>query len=468
MAANAALDNNQKKKSNTRQKLTDGPITPILISMTIPMIVGMVMMFSFSLVDTFFVSLLGTEALSAISFTFPVTFTIMSLAIGLSIGTSAVVAKYIGRGETEKAKQASTVTNYVAIVLSGLLAATAYLFMDQIFLALGASTALLPVIREYMDIWMPTSVLLVAIICANSVLRANGDTRTPSMLMAGSGLINAVLTPLMVFGLGPIPALGIAGAAWATLISWIAGVIFLFYFLAIRHELIYKGLPSGPVFKTSALEMLKIGIPASGSNMLTPIAGGVLTAIVASYGETAVAAFGVGSRLESIACLVILALSSTLPPFVSQNLGAGRIDRIEEACRTSLRFVLTWQLLIYALMALSAGLIAAVFTRDESVANIIKLYLWIMPLGYGMQGVIILCNSALNAMHKPMIALYLSIARFFLFIVPLAWIGSEVAGLQGFFVGAFTGNVLMALLSWITFRRVLKLERAQYTDAPAS
>jgi Na+-driven multidrug efflux pump len=252
------------------------------------------------------------------------------------------------------------------------------------------------------------------------------------------------------------------------MISWIAGVAFLFYYLAIRHELIYKGLPSGPVFKSSAIEMLKIGIPASGSNMLTPIAAGVLTAIVASYGETAVAAFGVGTRLESIACLVILALSSTLPPFVSQNLGAARIDRIEEACRISMRFVLGWQLLIYALLALSAGLIASVFTRDDSVAEIIKLYLWIMPLGYGLQGVIILCNSALNAMHKPMIALYLSIARFFLFIVPLAWIGSEIAGLQGFFIGAFTGNLLMALLSWITFRRVLKHERAQYTDQPAT
>jgi putative MATE family efflux protein len=309
---------------------------------------------------------------------------------------------------------------------------------------------------------------LVAIICANAVLRANGDTRTPSVLMAGSGLINAVLTPLMVFGLGPVPAMGIAGAAWATMISWIAGVAFLFYYLAIRHELIYKGLPSGPVFKNSAIEMLKIGIPASGSNMLTPIAAGVLTAIVASYGETAVAAFGVGTRLESIACLVILALSSTLPPFVSQNLGAARIDRIEEACRISMRFVLGWQLLIYALLALSASLIASVFTRDDSVAEIIKLYLWIMPLGYGLQGVIILCNSALNAMHKPMIALYLSIARFFLFIVPLAWIGSEIAGLQGFFIGAFIGNLLMALLSWITFRRVLKSERALYTEQPAA
>lgn len=462
MAANAELENKKDKKVKTRQKLTDGPITPILVSMTMPMIFGMIMMFSFSLVDTFFISMLGTEALSAISFTFPVTFTIMSLAIGLSIGTSAVVAKYIGRGEIEQAKQASTVTNYVAIVLSAVLALLGYIFTDQIFLALGASTALLPVIRQYMDIWMPTSVLLVAIICANAVLRANGDTRTPSMLMAGSGLINAVLTPLLVFGLGPVPAFGIAGAAWATLISWVAGVTFLFYYLAIRQELIYKGLPSGPVFKKSALEMLKIGIPASGSNMLTPIAAGVLTAIVATYGETAVAAFGVGSRMESIACLVILALSSTLPPFVSQNLGAGRIDRIEEACKTSMRFVLGWQLMIYVLMAITAPLIAAVFTRDEYVADIIKLYLWIMPLGYGMQGVIILCNSALNAMHKPMIALYLSIARFFLFIVPMAWIGSEIAGLHGFFIGAFSGNLLMALLSWITFRRVLKLERTQH------
>jgi len=447
----------QEKK---RQKLTEGPITTILINMTIPMIVGMVMMFSFSLVDTFFVSMLGTEALSAISFTFPVTFTIMSLAIGLSIGTSAVVAKYIGRGETEKAKQASTVTNYVAMVLAAILAFLGYVFTDRIFLALGASTALLPPIHAYMDIWLPSCVLMVTMICCNSVLRANGDTRTPSMLMAGTGLINAVLTPLMIFGMGPIPAMGIAGAAWSTLISWVAGAGFLFYYLAIRHELIYRGLPTGPVFRNSAREMLRIGIPASGANMLTPIAAGVLTAILATYGETAVAAFGVGSRIESLACLVILALSSTLPPFVSQNLGAGRIDRIEEACRTSLRFVLGWQLLIYVLMALGADLVAAAFTRDENVAATIRLYLWLMPLAYGMQGVIILCNSALNAMHKPMIALYLSIARFFVFIVPLAWAGSHLAGLTGFFVGAVTGNVLMAALSWITIRRVLRYERA--------
>jgi putative MATE family efflux protein len=454
-----------EKKANNRHQLAEGPIAPTLIRMTTPMIVGMFMMFSFNLVDTFFISMLGTEALSAISFTFPVTFTIMSLAIGLSIGTSAVVAKYIGRGEAEQAKQASTVTNYVAIVLAAILAAAAYIFMDEIFLALGASESLLPSIRLYMDIWMPTSVMLVAIICANSVLRANGDTRTPSILMAAAGLINAGLDPILIFGFGPIPAMGIQGAALATMFSWVAGVIFLFYYLAIRHEFIYKGLPSAAVFRKSAKEMLQIGIPASGANMLTPIAAGVMTAIVAGYGETAVAAYGVGSRLESIACLVILALSSTLPPFVSQNLGAGRIDRIEEACRLSMRFILGWQLMIYVVMVLAAPAIAWVFTRDPEVSAIIRLYIWIMPLSYGLQGVIILSNSALNAIHRPMVALYLSIARFFVLYVPLAWIGSSLFGLPGFFAGAFTGTVLMAVLSWITFRRVLGIEREQMIEA---
>ena len=295
----------------------------------------------------------------------------------------------------------------------------------------------------------------------NAVLRANGDTRTPSILMAAAGLINAGLDPIFIFGFGPIPAMGIQGAAVATLLSWIAGVIFLFYFLAIRHELIHKGLPTGPVFRTSAREMLRIGVPASGANMMTPIAAGIMTAIIAGYGETAVAAFGVGSRMESIACMVILALSSTLPPFVSQNLGAGKLDRIEQACRQSIRFVLGWQLLVYVVMALGASLIAWVFTRDEEVADIIRLYIWIMPLSYGMQGVIILCNSALNAIHRPMVALYLSIARFFVLYVPLAWLGSQMAGLTGFFMGAFTANVLMAALSWYCFRRVMAVERSQ-------
>lgn len=448
---------------NSPHRLTQDAIGPTLIRMTTPMIVGMFMTFSFSLVDTFFVSMMGTEALSAISFTFPVTFFMMSLAIGLSIGTSAVVAKYIGRGEMDKARKASTVTTYVAIVSALVLAAVGYILMEPIFRLMGAPPSLMPLIREYMDIWLPTSVLLVAMICGNAVLRANGDTRTPSLVMAGAGLVNAVFDPLLIFGWGPIPAMGMQGAALASLVSWMAAVAWLFHVLVIKNELVSTRLPSLAVFRSSAREMLKIGIPASGANMLTPIAAGVMTAIVAGHGETAVAAFGVGSRLETIACLVILALSTTLPPLVSQNLGAGRIDRVEDACRLAMRFILGWQLVIYVLLVMFGPLIARVFTQNPEVASIIQLYLWILPLSFGFQGIVILCNSALNALHRPMIALYLSIARFFVFYVPLAWVGSMLYGLPGFFVGAFLGNVATAVVSWVTFKRVLVIEKQQHS-----
>ena len=444
---------NPPKKRHT---LVNDPIPATLIRMTGPMIIGMLMLFTFNLVDTLFISMLGTEPLSAISFTFPVTFMVLSLAIGLGIGTSAVVAKYLGCDECEKAKQASTVTNYTSIALALALSLIAYLFMDPIFRLMGASEALLPQIRAYMSIWLPTSALLVGMNSANSVLRACGDTKTPSLLMAAAGLINAVLDPIFIFGLGPVPAMGIQGAALATLVSWVVGFGYLFYYLIVKVELVYPGLPSRAVIISSSREMLRIGIPAAGANMMTPMAAGIMTAIAASYGETTVAAFGVGSRLESIASLIVLALSSTLPPFISQNLGAGRTDRIADSYRLTMKFVLIWQLLIYGMMALSAQLIAAVFTEDPAVSRAIELFIWILPLGYGLQGVIILTNSAFNALHKPMMALYLSIARFFVFYVPMAWVGSQLFGLAGFYAGALLGNILMALLSWRSFERALK------------
>ena len=432
------------------------------------MIVGMAMLFSFSLVDTLFISYLGTDALTAISFTFPVTFMVTSLAIGLGIGTSAVVAKYLGRSDPERARQASTVTNYVAVMLSVVLSLACLGLMDRIFLAMGASAQNLELIRQYMIIWLPGSSIMVAIMTGNSVLRACGDTRTASFIMAGGGFINAVLDPILIFGLGPIPALGMAGAAVATVIAWSLSCGYLFFILAFRLDLVSRVIPTRQIMLSSSREMLSIGIPAAGANMMTPLAAGVMTAIVASYGDAAVAAFGVGSRIEPIATLILLAMSSTLPPLISQNYGAGRLDRVSEAYAIAIRFILTWQLLVYGVLALGAGFIAGIFTDDAEVAGTIRLYLWILPLGYGLQGIIILTNSSLNALHRPLEALYLSAARFFIFYVPMAWLGSRLMGLNGFFIGALLGNCLMAALSVRVFRKVMSGEQSrQATPDPA-
>jgi putative MATE family efflux protein len=411
--------------------LSEGSIQKSLIRMTTPMIIGMLMLFTFSLVDTLFISFLGTEALTAISFTFPVTFTIMSLAIGLGIGASAVVAKYLGRSEYEKAKEASTVINYISLLLATIVVAICWFFMDNIFNLMGARESLMPAIREYMVVWFPGSIMVVCIMTGNSILRACGDTKTPSILMAAAGLINAILDPIFIFGLGPIPAMGIQGAAWATVIAWGVGYFYLMYILVIKKELVSGSLPSRPVMLSSGREMLRIGVPAAGANMMTPLAAGIMTAIAASFGDEAVAAFGVGARLEPMATLIVLAMSSSLPPLISQNFGAGKIDRVEEAYRLSIKFILGWQMLVYVVLALGSGVIASTFSDDPEVIETIKLFLWILPLGYGMQGIIILTNSSLNALHRPMSALYLSSARFFVFYVPLAYVGSQWFGLAG-------------------------------------
>ena len=444
--------------------LSEGSIQKSLIRMTTPMIIGMLMLFTFSLVDTLFISFLGTEALTAISFTFPVTFTIMSLAIGLGIGASAVVGKYLGRSDYEKAKDASTVINYISLLLATIVVAISWFFMDSIFNLMGARESLMPAIKEYMNVWFPGSIMVVCIMTGNSILRACGDTKTPSILMAAAGLINAILDPILIFGLGPIPALGIQGAAWATVTAWGICYFYLMYILVIQKELVSGSMPSRPVMLSSGREMLRIGVPAAGANMMTPLAAGIMTAIAASFGDEAVAAFGVGARLEPMATLIILAMSSSLPPLISQNFGAAKIDRVEKAYQLSIKFILVWQMLVYAAVALGAGVIASTFSDDPKVIETIKLFLWILPLGYGLQGIIILTNSSLNALHRPMAALYLSSARFFVFYVPLAYVGSQWFGLAGFFGGAFCGNLLMAAISYSSFNKAISEERAIHVD----
>ena len=439
--------------------LTD-PVAGVLKKMTVPVIYGMILLMTFNLVDTFFVSLLGTEPLAAISFTFPITFTVLSLTIGLGIGTSAVIAKFLGKGEHDLAKNSATAALYLAAFIVGLLSFIGYYFIDEIFLLLGASETLLPLIHNYMDIWFIGSVCLIGPMIGNSVLRASGDTKTPSIIMGSSGLINAILDPILIFGFGPIPAMGIQGAAIATLISWLVGLVFVLYIL-INKKLIHTQFISLIDMVTARKGILHIGLPAAGASMLTPIAAGIMTAIVANFGDSAVAAFGVGSRIESIACLVVLAMSMSLPPFISQNFGAGNMHRVEAAYKTSIKFVLIWQFLIFIILLLIAPFIAEAFAKEKAVADIILLFMLILPFGYGLQGVIILTNSSFNALHKPMVALGLSFIRLFVCYVPLAYIGSLFYGLQGLFIGALLGNLFMAIISYNFFVKQFRYEKIQ-------
>ena len=440
---------------HTARAILVAPIGKTLWQMTWPMIFGVATLISFNVVDTLFISLLGTEELAAISFTFPVTFTVISLSIGLGIGTSAVIARLLGQEKLQHARHAASSALYLAGLLVALLAALGWLCAEPIFRMLGASASMMPLIMSYMNIWFVGAVLLVMPMIGNSILRASGDTKTPSFIMALGGLLNAVFDPILIFGWGPLPALGIQGAAIASVLSWVIGFVLIIYWLVVRKKLIDPIPPSVKVFLTSSRRLLKIGLPAAGANMLTPLSLAIITAMVASYGAAAVAGFGAGARLESLASIVILALSMSLPPFISQNFGAGRMDRVRSAYRTALVAVLVLQALIYILLVLSLPLIQFAFAREDAVAQVLAWFVWLMPLGYGVQGWVILTNSSMNALHMPIHALSLSLVRLFCLFVPLSYFGSLLGDLPGLFAGGVLANVITAIISYRWFMHSL-------------
>ncbi len=449
----------QTKKSSKNNDLLNSPIPETLKRMTLPMIVGMIMLMTFGLVDTFFVSMLGTEALAAISFTFPVTFTVISLNIGLGIGTSAIIGRLNGSGDTLLAREYATGALILSFLMVGSLALVGIFTIEPIFKLMGATDELMPYIHDYMIVWYGAGIFLAIPMVGNSVLRAAGDTKTPSIVMAAGGFINAILDPILIFGLGPIPAMGIQGAAFATAIAWGIGLVYILYLLAIKRKLMLPRLLNWAEMKLTSRDILKIGLPAAGANMLTPIAGGVVTAIVAGYGPEAVAAWGVGSRLESIASILVLALSMSLPPFISQNYGANRLDRVLVSYQLSIKFVLIFQLIIYGILCLLAPYIASVFADEKTVTDLIVLFIYVVPLGYGLQGIVILTNSSFNAVHKPISALVLSVIRLFVFFVPITFVGSIYYDLHGLFWGTVIANILTAIVAFVWFSKSSKLRQ---------
>jgi len=431
--------------------LTQGAIAPWLYRLTAPMVLGIMAMFLFNLVDTYFISLLGTQPLAAISFTFPVTMLVINMGIGLSIATGAVVARALGQKDQQQTTLWISSSFYLAILIALVLMTVGLTFQDAIFQLLGAGPELLPLISAYMNWWFAGSVLLIILIVVNASVRATGNTKLPSLVMLFSALLNGILDPLLIFGIGPFPELGIKGAAIATLISWLLALLLIMRFM-IRNQLISFRL--NHAFINSWKKLVSLGVPAAFTNMLGPLANGLLVAWVAQYGTTAIAAYGVGSRLEPLALIVVMAFTARLPPFVGQNHGAGEHKRIEEALVKSMQFIMIWQLLVYVAMALLAEPISLLFSDDANVREVIKTFIYILPISYFGLGFSLVTTATINSLHKPRISLLINALRLFILYVPLAWIGNHYWGLTGLFWGCAMANLLVGLTVMLLFNKV--------------
>lgn len=437
---------------DTSRDLLNAPIGPTLTRMTIPVVLGILAILSFNLVDTYFIAMLGPEELAAVSFTFPVCALLMNVSMGLGIGTAIHISSRIGRGDLTEARRTAAHALMLGLVIAIPSGTLGILTLEPLFHLLGASDDTIDLIRDYMELWYAGFFLLAVPMVGNSVIRATGDTRTPSMIMTLAGLVNGVMDPLLIFGIGPFPELGIKGAVIATLISWAISCVAVLYVLVKRLKLMAFSDLLGPALGYWR-SILQVAIPATTTNMMTPLAASILTGIAARHGAHAVAGYGVGTRLEAMALVTIMALSSALTPFVGQNFGAGNLERIKTGLRGAILFALGWELLMAALLFVGGRWLAGLFTDDAETLDAIVLYLWLVPIGYGFQGMVMLICSTLNALHRPIYGTLISGLRLFGLAVPLALLGGWLGGMPGLFGAVTVANVLAGILTLLWLSR---------------
>lgn len=439
-----------------KAKLTDGPVGRHLLAMALPVLVGIFAMMGQGLIDAYFLGRVGDRALAAYAFSFPILMIVTSVAIGMGAGTSSVVARAIGAHDMRRARRLATDSLLLSFLITLGFCIVGVVTINPLFRLLGAPEDMIPLIRGFMLILYSGVPFVVVGMAGMASMRATGDTRLPSILMIMGAALNVALDPIFIFGLGPIPAMGLNGAAMAALMA--RGVIFIgaLYLMRGRLNMISFNRSDPAELRKSWRDILHVGIPAAGTNAIVPIATAIITALIADFGPQAVAGFGVASRIESLVLVMFYALSAVIGPFVGQNLSAGKGERILEALRLCMWFCVVSGLAIAGLLALAAGYLPTLFSDSDTVVGVAKQFLLIAPLGYAGYGMVMTINAAFNGLGKPIPGVAVSLTRTILLYVPLALLGRHFYGIIGIFAAYATANVITGFIAYNWARRTVK------------
>lgn len=438
-----------------KQDLLNGNTSRLLFTLTLPMIWGMLSIMTFRLADAYFISFLGTDELSALSFTFPVVMIIGSLALGLTAGASSVVSKTVGEGDLSNVKRLSTDILVIALLLVALFTLVGVLTINPVFRFLGAPYELLPLINEYMTVWYYGIVFFIPSMVGNGIIRATGDTRFPGTIMSATALMNIILDPLFIFGFASLPGMGIRGAAVASFFARFISFFATGYILIFRKRLISLQLPSLTAMFESWKKLLYISVPSIGTHLMNSLSHVVIIKLLSGYGKAVVAGVGVAGRLESFGLIVPMAISSVIGPFTGQNWGAGKIKRIDRGIFVTFTFIMGWGIFLLALFLIFSRDLAFLFSHDSDVVETIVLYFRIISISYGLQGVFYVACSALNALKKPIHSTTLNIIRIIAIYLPLAIILVSFYRVEGVFMALMITNFVSGFIAYMALKRVV-------------
>jgi putative MATE family efflux protein len=433
--------------------LTEGSIASALVRLSIPIVVANVLQVAYQLTDTFWAGQLSATALAAVSLNFPINFLMVAVGGGLAIAGSVLIAQYKGAGDERSMNHVTAQTLIMMMAVAIALSAIGFAYAWPIMRFMGAEAKVLPDAVRFMQITFIGFVFVFGFFVYQSLMRGLGVVQVPMLIVLLTVILNFALDPLFIFGWGPVPAMGVGGAAMATLTTQAlaAGIGFSFLFSG-RHGLHPRAADFRPDWKV-IVKMFKLGLPASVEQATRALSLTLMTLLVSSFGTIAVAAYGIGLRILTLVVIPAMGLAMATTTLVAQNLGAGKVDRAIEtnllACLLSFVGPTAGGLLLFVFATPLARLFVpgseAAIAESAHFIRIISL-----PLGcIGLQHTI---NGTLRGTGNTLAAMVLTIVSAWVIQFPLAYILSRHTslGVDGIWWSHSVTMVLSAIvcLAW--------------------
>lgn len=417
---------------------------------------GLIALFLVDLIDTFFLSLLNQVAiLAALGYAASILFFTVSMNIGLSIGCAAMVARLAGRGEKERTKRFVTHSFIIICGITIVTAASILLGLKPILTLLGASGEALEYAESYITIILPSMPLLGVAMATGGIMRAFGEAKNAMFLPLVAAIVNAILDPIFIFAFG----WGMEGAAIASVVARAAMLAYGLWIVIKHHQLLGNLVPSH--FKEDAKHFFAIALPATLTNLSTPIGLAFITATMAGFGDEAVGGNAIVARIQQVAFAGLFALSGAIGPIAAQNWGAGQNDRVLQTLTKSLEFVVVYCAVVCLLLAISCSWLIDVFGAEGQTADLIRWTCYGFSLASIFNGSTFVTNALFNNLGVARYATHFNFAKATIGTMPFAYFGGLWAGPFGIYAGVTIGAALVAIVGiWVAFNHVRNLEPA--------
>ncbi|MEO0862445.1 MAG: MATE family efflux transporter [Pseudomonadota bacterium] len=422
--------------------------------------VGLMSMFAVDFIDMIFIAMLGNDALAAaVGYAGTLLFFTNSINIGLSIAAGSLVARSIGAGDATVAREYATSVALFGSLTGALVPILVLFNLRSLLEILGAEGEALTLAMRYITIILPTMPLMAIAMAAMAVLRAHGDAKRSMLSTLYGGGVNAVLDPILIFGL----SLGLDGAAIASVCARVTMLVVALWPAIKIHDGFAR--PNAAMVKRDLQTVSTIAAPAVLTNLATPVGSAIVTREISSYGTDAVAGMAIIGRLMPVAFAVVFALSGAIGPIIGQNYGAKKFDRVHAAFTAGIQFIAIYVLIASTVLFLVRAPLADLFEAEGMTRSLIFLFCGPLALASFFNGTIFVANASFNNLGHPLYSTAINWGRNTLGTWPLVVLGSVWFGAPGVLIGQAIGGVIFAALAYALAQRTMNdLEHPKPVD----